>query len=82
MFKQTREGLKADNPIDVGLSQMDEDEKYALIKEVLYPYVGDMFVTPKEIDEVIERISDIIAISLNMTIHPKMDYDEVRSWLS
>ncbi|PKM96215.1 MAG: GPR endopeptidase [Firmicutes bacterium HGW-Firmicutes-1] len=62
--------------------QMTDVEKYKLIKEILYPYVGNLFVTPKEIDEVIERISDIVAMALNRTLHPDMEYEEIRSWLS
>jgi spore protease len=72
---------KSDGFIDV-LESMKEHEKYQLIKEVLYPYVGNMFVTPKEIDEVVMRVSDIVALSLNMAIHPKMEYEELKSWLS
>ncbi len=62
--------------------KMDDGEKYQLIKEVLTPYVGDMFVTPKEIDEVIERISDIVSMAINKTLHPNMSYEEMQSWLS
>ncbi|MBC7960179.1 MAG: GPR endopeptidase, partial [Vallitaleaceae bacterium] len=57
-------------------------EKYQLIKEVLNPTIGDMFVTPKEIDEVIERVSDILSMALNLTLHPNMTYEEMQSWLS
>lgn len=72
---------KSDGFINV-VESMQEHEKYQLIKEVLYPYVGNMFVTPKEIDEVIKRVSDIVALSINMAIHPKMEYEELKSWLS
>lgn len=62
--------------------QMSDEEKYQLIKEVLYPYVGNLFVTPKEIDEVIEKISVIVALALNRTLHPNLEYEEIQSWLS
>jgi spore protease len=62
------------------ITEMSDEEKYQLIKEVLNP--GNMFVTPKEIDEVIDRISDIIGAAINMTVHYKLGYDEIKSWLS
>jgi len=61
---------------------LEETEKYQLAKEILYPYVGNMFVTPKEIDEVIDRISDIISTVINRVVHPNLEYEEIKSWLS
>lgn len=72
----------SDDHIIDEIIKMDDQEKYQLIKEVLTPYVGDMFVTPKEIDEVIERVSDIVSMALNKTLHPNMAYEEIQSWLS
>jgi len=44
---------------------VDENEKYELIKQVLNPYVGDLVVTPKEIDEIITSVSDVVAQGIN-----------------
>lgn len=62
--------------------KMDDHDKYQLIREILDPYIGEMFVTPKEIDEVISRVSDIISLAVNRTLHPNMSYEEIVSWLS
>ena len=43
----------------------NQSEKYDLIKEVLNPYVGDLVVTPKEIDEIITSVSDVVAQGIN-----------------
>lgn len=82
LFIQIRKNYDGDDHILDVIGSMNEHEKYELIKEVLFPYVGTMFVTPKEIDEVIERLSDIISTALNMAMHPKMGYEEIISWLS
>ena len=35
----------------------------------------DMFVTPKEVDLLVERISEILALSLNRFLQPDIDED-------
>ncbi len=44
------------------------DYRYPLIKEVLTPYVGDLIVTPKEVDGIIEEVSKIIANGINCAV--------------
>ncbi len=51
------------------LVELEADEKYSLIRDVLNPYEGNMFVTPKEVDDVVERLSGIIANSLNIALN-------------
>lgn len=51
------------------LKSIDRTEKYQLIQEVLKPYIGDLIVTPKEVDEVVDRISKVIANGLNIALH-------------
>ena len=41
-------------------------EKYELIKELIAPHLNGMFVTPKDIDETVKRISYTISEALNM----------------
>jgi len=47
------------------IKSTNQNEKYDLIKEVLNPYVGDLVVTPKEIDEIITSVSDVVAQGIN-----------------
>lgn len=41
-------------------------EKYELIRELISPHLNGLFVTPKDIDETVKRISFTISESLNM----------------
>lgn len=59
------------------LERLSQQEKYLLVKEVLYPHIGNMFVTPKEIDEVIEYLSSIIANGINIAMHPGITIDDI-----
>jgi len=64
------------------LRNLDEDEKYMFIRESLDPYAGNMFVTPKEVDSVIERLSGIIANALNIALHPGISREDINRFMS
>ena len=51
--------------ISESLKIFSDKEKYQLIKELLEPQIGAMFVTPKDIDEDIEIMANIVADGIN-----------------
>lgn len=57
-----------------------DEDKFDDILSALEPYSGNMFVTPKEVDAVIERLSDIIANAVNMVLHPVIDIEDVKNF--
>ncbi|WP_432409263.1 GPR endopeptidase [Wukongibacter sp. M2B1] len=63
------------------LDDMKEEEKYALIKEVLEPYGANVIVTTKEIDKIITDISQVIANGINIALHPGIDLKDVNRYL-
>lgn len=54
------------------LENLPDQDRYNLIKEVIAPYYGNLFVTPKDIDRIIDNISTVIADGINMAIHPQV----------
>lgn len=52
-----------------------------IIKDVLKPYASDLMVTPKEIDDLIDNISKIIAKGISMALHPSIDPEEFETYL-
>ncbi len=62
------------------LQSMQQEDKYNLIKEVLDPYSENMFVTPKEVDAVIENLVNIISNSINIAIHPGINLDDINKY--
>ena len=64
------------------LKSMDKTEQSSLISEALSPYIGNLMVTPKEIDRLIEDISVVIANGLNIALHPSIDMEEMNRYLS
>jgi len=59
------------------LSRLKEEDKYKMITSILDPYTGNMFVTPKEVDAVIDRLSNIIANGINIALHPGVNMADI-----
>ncbi|MGE4215170.1 MAG: GPR endopeptidase [Anaerotignaceae bacterium] len=59
------------------LENMEGEERYQLIYDLLDPYAGNMFVTPKEVDAVIDRLSGIIASAINSALHPGIEIEDM-----
>lgn len=51
-------------------SRLEEAEKYELIRELLSPNLNAMFVTPKDIDESVSRLSYTVSEGINMAFFP------------
>lgn len=49
--------------------KFNKNEKYSLIRELIEPEMADMFVTPKDTDETIKRISYTISEAINITFN-------------
>lgn len=54
--------------LSTGLNALNDMEKYELIRELLPPQLNTMFVTPKDIDESIKRLSFTISEGLNIAL--------------
>ncbi|WP_010239553.1 GPR endopeptidase [Clostridium arbusti] len=63
------------------LKSIDKNEKQKMIQEILHPYVGNLMVTPKEVDMVIDSISKIIANGINIALQPALDKDDINKFL-
>jgi spore protease len=63
------------------LKNLDQNDKYNLIKEVLEPYSGNLVVTPKEMDEVIERVSKVVANGINLALHKNIGFGDIDRYL-
>jgi len=77
MIEKAGEG----SPFYEMLQELDSDEKYQLIVDILNPYAGNMFVTPKEVDAVVNRLANIIANAINIAIHPGITTEDLNRYL-
>lgn len=78
MIKQATSGGQFYNM----LKSIDKNEKNRMIQELLKPYVGDLVVTPKEVDTVIDSVSRIIGNGINMALQPTLELEEINQFLN
>ena len=64
------------------LKNIDKNEKEVLIKEMLNPYFGDLIVTPKEVDLIIDSLSKIIANGINIAVQPNMTMEDINKFMN
>lgn len=64
------------------LRNIDKNEKERMIKEVLNPYVGDLVVTPKEVDMVIDSVSKVLSNGINIALQPALTLDDINKYIN
>ncbi|MBS4960022.1 MAG: GPR endopeptidase [Clostridiales bacterium] len=80
VLTELEEQTSVDTKVSDVIGKMDPERKYQLIQEFLD--TENMFVTPKEVDAVIDRLSVMIAASLNVALHPGISQDDMKRYLS
>ena len=78
LINQSQEGKEFYNM----LKKIDKNEKSMLIKEVLNPYVGDLVVTPKEVDLMIDSLAKIVANGINIALQPNLTMEDINKFLN
>ncbi|MCT8976261.1 GPR endopeptidase [Clostridium sp. CX1] len=63
------------------LKSIDKNEKQRMIQSLLEPYVGNLMVTPKEVDVVVESVSKVIANGINIALQPALDLEDINRFL-
>lgn len=80
LFEHVRKHTANTEALFGELDKMDEEERLGLVREVLNPMGIDLLVTPKEIDQFIEDIANIIASGLNAALHDAINADNVAAY--
>ena len=76
MLTEMRSQTEEHSPFYKMLMDMESEDKYGLITELLTPAAENMFVTPKEVDAVVDRLADIIARAVNMALQPSLTEED------
>lgn len=63
------------------LKSVDKEEKHRMIREILNPYIGNLMVTPKEVDALIEDISKTIANGINIALHKSIELKDINRYV-
>ncbi|MFZ5974886.1 MAG: GPR endopeptidase [Bacillota bacterium] len=68
--------------IDMKVSQEDAANLLEYVHKKAVDDMGDMVVTPKEVDELVDRCADLLADALNMALHENVTLEDVRRFMS
>jgi spore protease len=68
------------NAMQQMLGRFTEQEKKQLIFELLQPMGQNLIVTPKEVDEFVEDMANILANGINIAVHPAITLDNVEMY--
>ena len=60
-----------------GGSEADEEKLSACVERVVSERLGDLIVTPREVDALVERMAGILAEGINMALHPELAPEEI-----
>jgi len=63
------------------LKSIDKNEKQRMIQDILNPYIGNLMVTPKEVDLVVDSISKVIANGINIALQPALDLEDINKFM-
>lgn len=63
------------------LENLSDQDRHTIVRQVLPETLGDLMVTPKEVDRLIEDIADVIAGGVNQAMHPHIDYENIHMYL-
>jgi len=63
------------------LQQMDEAQIDQMVSQVVSNHMGDLVVTPKEIDIIVDDISKVIANGINLALHKGVNLEEINRFL-
>lgn len=60
-----------------GAAQEDEEKLAAAVERVVSERLGDLIVTPREVDALVERMAGILAEGINLALHPGLSAEEI-----
>ena len=67
---------------DYGLMQDTQSEAgQLLLQKVSESYLGEMVVTPREIDEMVLSVADLLGEGLNRALQPHLDAETLHTFL-
>ena len=63
------------------METLSEQDRHTIVRQVLPEALGDLMVTPKEVDRLIDDIAGVVAGGINQAMHPNIDYNNIHMYL-
>lgn len=76
VVRRAADTLKDEALFHRAFAEMAQEDQRRLIDELMGPELGNLMVTPKEIDLLINDMADVMAEALNRALQPDLDREE------
>jgi len=63
------------------MENLSDQDRQTIVRQVLPEALGDLMVTPKDVDRLIEDIATVVAGGINQALHPNIDYENIHLYL-
>lgn len=63
------------------MEHLSDSDRHTIVRQVLPEVLGDLMVTPKEVDRFIDDIAVVVAGGINQAMHPNIDYENIHTYL-
>ena len=63
------------------MENLSDTDRRTIVGQVLPEVLGDLMVTPKEVDRFIDDIAIVVAGGINQAMHPHIDYENIHTYL-
>lgn len=70
-----------EKPLYKVLDNIEAEDKYSLIRTAIEPSLGNFIVAPKEVDNIIDDISKVIANGINISLHEGIGITDVNRYI-
>lgn len=63
------------------LASLSPQDEKVIVRQVMPQTLGDLMVTPKEVDRLIEDVAVVVAGAINAALHEGLDYHNIHKYL-
>ncbi len=63
------------------MEDLSHEDRQVIVRQVLPEALGDLMVTPKEVDRFIDDMAVLVAGGINQAMHPHIDYENIHVYL-
>lgn len=78
---KVKEHAQANSEFYRFLQELEQTERYELVRESIRPAFGNFIVAPKEVDAIIDDISDVIANGINIALHKGIGLEDIDRYI-
>ena len=81
LINDFKKEIDANSHLSSIISDFENNDRHMLIQNALSENMGNLVVTPKEMDNIIDKVSSIVAGGINMAVHKDLTLEDIDGFL-